>query len=204
MSEESRLGREQIEVSFALKQLVRPERDWIRVPAEHLRIVPQTLWDAAHARIADSRYYYVEATHGLRNGHTRGVESKYLVPGLARCGCCNGGLHLRFLPRVDLRAVERQARQVMIDWRGLLERNVQKARRVLREVLLTPIVFTPFEELNGIIAANNAPQFPSGTPSSHHEKRRSFDSDPDCRRFGTPGGHAPNDQVYRPLEAKAH
>src|SRR5262245_4029218 len=31
-----------------------------------------------------------------------------------------------------------------------------------------------------------------------------LDSNPDCRRFGTPRRYRPNDQVYRRIEAKAH
>ena len=73
----------------------RPESEWLRVPAPHLRIVPEDLWQAAHARIADSRAYYEKATHGLRQGRPRAVDSKYLLPGFARCGCCKSGLHVR-------------------------------------------------------------------------------------------------------------
>jgi hypothetical protein len=73
----------------------RPAAEWLRVPVPHLRIVSDELWRAAHARIAESRVYYEKATHGTRQGRPRGVDSKYLLPGFARCGCCNGGLHVR-------------------------------------------------------------------------------------------------------------
>lgn len=42
--------------------------------------------------------------------------------------------------------MERQARQLLTDWRGLLSRNTQDARPVLRELLHGPIRFTPIVE----------------------------------------------------------
>lgn len=69
----------------------RPSSEWLRMPAPALRIVPEELWQAAHARIAKARAEYRDATKGLRGGR-RQLESKYLLPGFARCSCCNGGL----------------------------------------------------------------------------------------------------------------
>ena len=50
------------------------------------------------------------------------------------------------VPRLDWRAQERQARRLMADWRGLLERNVVEGRQVLGTLLQGPIVFTPILE----------------------------------------------------------
>jgi site-specific DNA recombinase len=72
----------------------RPSGDWIHTPAPELRIVPETLWLAAHARIDAARALYRTATKGLRGGRPQ-VESRYLLPGLARCAVCNGGLFVR-------------------------------------------------------------------------------------------------------------
>jgi site-specific DNA recombinase len=256
----------------------RPELEWLRRDAPELRIVPEDLWQAAHARIALSRAHYQLTTKGTRAGRPRDVDSKYLLPGLARCACCNGGLHVRsthhgspgrrrraffyactshfnrgpevcqnalrvrmeavdeavlasigdiltldlvddiiarvrellkrpvgetladrlrtdlaateatldnltaavaaggdvpalvrrlqeaeqrrqeltrrlnelgdgpVVPRLDWRTVERQARQRLTDWRGLLTRQVQHGRKLLRELLVDPIRFTPFNE----------------------------------------------------------
>ena len=66
----------------------RPEDQWLRVPAPHLRIVPEELWQAAHAKIAAAR-----SSMNLYRG--RGSISQYLLPGLARCAWCNGGMHVR-------------------------------------------------------------------------------------------------------------
>lgn len=38
-----------------VKQAERPESDWLRVPAPKLRIVPETLWMSAHARLSEAR-----------------------------------------------------------------------------------------------------------------------------------------------------
>lgn len=49
--------------------------------------------------------------------------------------------------RFDWRAVERQARQKLDDWRGLLTRQVSEGRQVLKQLLTAgPIQFTPFRE----------------------------------------------------------
>jgi site-specific DNA recombinase len=42
----------------------RPEAEWIRQPRPELRIVPEELWQAAHARIDQARQAYREATKG--------------------------------------------------------------------------------------------------------------------------------------------
>ena len=65
--------------------------DWIAVESPHLAIVTPAEWHAAHAAIARSRVRMkVKAPKG-RGGR----PSKYLLPGLARCGCCRGGIHVR-------------------------------------------------------------------------------------------------------------
>jgi site-specific DNA recombinase len=81
----------------------RQESDWIRIPAPHLRIVSDELWAAAHARIDATRKVFVSG--GPR--HTR--KSRYLLPGLARCAWCNGGLHVRTKTRAHGRQVRTYA-----------------------------------------------------------------------------------------------
>ena len=66
----------------------RPSSEWLHVPAPHLRIVGEALWQAAHAKIAEAR-----ADTYVRHSVSR--ESKYLLPGMARCAWCNGGMHVR-------------------------------------------------------------------------------------------------------------
>src|SRR4029453_6064500 len=54
----------------------RPEDEWLIVHREDLRLVPEELWQAAHARIAKAR----STTNLYRR---RGANSRYLLVGLA-------------------------------------------------------------------------------------------------------------------------
>jgi hypothetical protein len=77
-------------------QRARGTEEWITVPAPQLRIVDEELWTAVHERLAASRASYLRGTKGQLWGRpARGVESKYLLPGLARCGVCNGSLYVK-------------------------------------------------------------------------------------------------------------
>ena len=73
-----------------------PESQWMRVPAQHLRIVDDKLWSAAHRELRSASAAYLRDSNGRLWGRPpQGVESKYLLPGLARCVACNGGLMVR-------------------------------------------------------------------------------------------------------------
>jgi site-specific DNA recombinase len=77
-------------------QKARPESEWCRVPAPHLRIVSDELWQSAHARLAAARATYVRGTGGEMFGRPpTGLDSKHLLTGLARCGECGGSLLVR-------------------------------------------------------------------------------------------------------------
>jgi len=57
--------------------------EWKRVPAEHLRIIPEQLWNQVQVRLA--------ASAQLRPGHgipLRSLRSQYLLSGFLRCGTC--------------------------------------------------------------------------------------------------------------------
>ena len=75
-------------------QTDRPAGDWITVPSEHLRIVSDELWNAAHARLAEARAVYERETHGRRR-FQRDRDSKYLLTSFGRCALCGSGLHVR-------------------------------------------------------------------------------------------------------------
>jgi site-specific DNA recombinase len=71
----------------------RPESEWIRLADEGMRIVSETLWGAAHARLAASRASYLRGTRDLRWGRpASGIDSKYLLTGMATCAACGGGM----------------------------------------------------------------------------------------------------------------
>jgi hypothetical protein len=53
------------------------------------------------------------------------------------------------LPRVDWRAVERRARQVLAEWRSLLTRQISEARPLLRALLEgRRLAFTPVNDVH--------------------------------------------------------
>jgi site-specific DNA recombinase len=62
---------------------IRPAGEWVRVPVDHLRIVPESLWQAVQARLAEAAAAPPwTLSHGRRKG---------LFSGLVRCSCCGGG-----------------------------------------------------------------------------------------------------------------
>ncbi len=64
------------------KRRERDEKDWIRLDAPDLRIVPPDLWDTVQARVAK--------TKGTGRSAFRDQDSKYLLTGMARCAHCGG------------------------------------------------------------------------------------------------------------------
>lgn len=77
------------------EQRPRPEAEWVRVSAPSLRIVPEPLWTAVQRRLESMRRFYLRSTNGQLYGRAKGAnghESRYLLPGLAACGVCGGGL----------------------------------------------------------------------------------------------------------------
>ncbi len=71
------------------RQRRRDESEWLRTPAEHLRIVSEDLWHAVQHRLRDVRASYLRGTGGLLMGRPlNGIESKYLLTGLAECMLC--------------------------------------------------------------------------------------------------------------------
>jgi hypothetical protein len=77
------------------QQAPRPSTEWMRIAAPELQIVSEELWAAAHAMRGMVREKYLRANGNKRWGRSPGEESKYLLTGLARCGCCRGGLYVR-------------------------------------------------------------------------------------------------------------
>lgn len=76
-------------------QKIEPEK-WITRADESLRIIDDKLWAQAHARLQDKADAYLRGTKGHFNGKPRtGSESKYLLPGLAKCALCGHGMIVR-------------------------------------------------------------------------------------------------------------
>jgi hypothetical protein len=77
------------------RSAARETAQWITRRAPELHVVSDDEWQAAHERLTTVREKYLTATDGRVYGRPRDVESKYLLPGFARCACCGGGLHVR-------------------------------------------------------------------------------------------------------------
>jgi site-specific DNA recombinase len=76
--------------------IARAEADWLRVPAPHLRIISDALWNDVQARATDTRAAYLRATDGEAWGRpTNATESKHLLVGFTRCANCGAGVIVR-------------------------------------------------------------------------------------------------------------
>jgi site-specific DNA recombinase len=74
----------------------RPQAEWFSISAPELRIISDKLWQQVHERLDQQRTAYLRGTNGQLWGRpARGVESKYLLPGLARCGGCGGSMYVK-------------------------------------------------------------------------------------------------------------
>lgn len=71
----------------------RPESEWLRVDCPELAIVSAAEWDAAHAMMERARDRY--ARRSVVRGASWGIEPRYLLTGLMRCGVCGGGIEAR-------------------------------------------------------------------------------------------------------------
>jgi site-specific DNA recombinase len=75
------------------RQTGRAESEWVQLALPDLRIVPEPLWQAVRERFRDTRASYLRATNGQLWGRpANGIESRYLLTGLAQCGRCGGSL----------------------------------------------------------------------------------------------------------------
>jgi site-specific DNA recombinase len=90
-----------------------PPQQWVRVQKPELRIIPDNLWRAAHDRIDKTRTAYLRATDGTLWGRPEtGIESPYLLGGLAVDATCGGSLSVWKRPdgRNKTRAPARRCR----------------------------------------------------------------------------------------------
>ena len=70
-----------------------PESSWLRIEKPELRIVSEELWQAAHARLAQTRAAHLQRTDGKLNGKPEsGLEGRYLLSGFLRCDECGGSM----------------------------------------------------------------------------------------------------------------
>jgi len=73
----------------------RCEKEWVRTPVPALLIVTDDDWNAAHERLHAARLNYLRDTGGRLGGKPpSGIESRYLLVGMAPCAGCGGGLQV--------------------------------------------------------------------------------------------------------------
>ena len=72
------------------KQRDRPANEWVVTKVEHLRVVSDELWGAAHdsLRARQKSFGFKRALPRLASAR----ESKYLLSGFVRCGVCGGSI----------------------------------------------------------------------------------------------------------------
>lgn len=67
----------------------RPAHEWVTIPAEHLRIVPDTLWQAVRDRLRLKRAHALAAPPLIAG---RGIRQRYFLTGFGRCVHCGGSM----------------------------------------------------------------------------------------------------------------
>ena len=70
-----------------VKPTSRSEAEWIQIPAEHLRIVPDELWGAVAHRLKSIGRRSLRSGDGRLMGRPLGEGAKHLLAGLAKCIC---------------------------------------------------------------------------------------------------------------------
>ena len=73
-------------------QQPRSKEEWVRVPVEDLRIIPDDLWERVRSRRADTEGRTLRFERGRMSGRPPRAGVKNLLAGLATCGVCGGGL----------------------------------------------------------------------------------------------------------------
>jgi hypothetical protein len=73
---------------------MRPSVEWERIDVPPLRIVDESLWEAAHAQLALRQAEYLRKTGGTSWGRSSARDSKYLLTGFVCCPQCGGPLQV--------------------------------------------------------------------------------------------------------------
>jgi hypothetical protein len=82
-----------------VKQKARPESEWRREKAEHLRLIPDALWLRVRARRQETEGRAARFTSGRLSGRPPKTPTANLLSGLATCGICGGGFTITTGPR---------------------------------------------------------------------------------------------------------
>jgi site-specific DNA recombinase len=77
----------------------RAESEWQRIPAEHLRIVPEDLWVRVQTRRAETEGRTLRFSDGRMTGRPPKQVTHNLLAGISQCAICGGGLTVETSPR---------------------------------------------------------------------------------------------------------
>ena len=77
----------------------RPESEWLRADAPHLRIIDEPLWTRVQARRQDAETLALRLARGRLSGRPPKTPTANLLAGLATCALCGGGLVVETSPR---------------------------------------------------------------------------------------------------------
>jgi site-specific DNA recombinase len=69
----------------------RPESEWLVREAPELRIIPEALWQAAHARLRDTATAW-KAGRPTWGRPPVAIQARYLLTGFTECGRCGGSM----------------------------------------------------------------------------------------------------------------
>jgi DNA invertase Pin-like site-specific DNA recombinase len=78
------------------RRSTRAAEHWLELPAEDLRIIAESKWQAAHGRFKARRANYERWRQGDATGAPdgRGVRKRYFLAGFAKCSCCGGSMQV--------------------------------------------------------------------------------------------------------------
>ena len=82
-----------------VNQRPRPESEWLRADAPHLRIIDEPLWKRVQSRRQDAETLAARLAGGRLSGRPPKTATQNLLAGLATCALCGGGLVVETSPR---------------------------------------------------------------------------------------------------------
>jgi hypothetical protein len=82
-----------------VNQRPRPESEWLRADAPHLRIIDEPLWRRVQSRRQDAETLAARLAGGRLSGRPPKTATQNLLAGLATCALCGGGLVVETSPR---------------------------------------------------------------------------------------------------------
>ncbi|MCU1381814.1 MAG: hypothetical protein JWL71_511 [Acidobacteria bacterium] len=89
-----------------VNQRPRPESEWLRADAPHLRTIDEPLWRRVQARRQDAETLALRLAGGRLSGRPPKTATQNLLAGLATCALCSGGLVVETSSRKRSRAPE--------------------------------------------------------------------------------------------------